>query len=31
VENARVALTHTMGGLKGMEAKAVTINILRAE
>lgn len=31
VENARVALTHTMGGLKGMDAKAVTINILRAE
>jgi acetyl-CoA acetyltransferase len=31
VENARTALTHTMGGLKGMEAKAVTVNILKTE
>jgi acetyl-CoA acetyltransferase len=28
VEDAKVALTHTMGGLKGPDCKAVTINIL---
>lgn len=31
VQNAKVGLTHTMGGLKATEAKAVTINILRSE
>lgn len=31
VKNARVALTHTMGGMKEGDAKAVAINILRAE
>lgn len=31
VENARIALTHTMGGLKGPDAKAVAVNILRAD
>lgn len=31
VKNARVALTHTMGGLKGPDAKAVTVNILTKE
>jgi len=30
VENARVALTHTMGGLKVPDAKAVTVSILQA-
>jgi acetyl-CoA acetyltransferase len=30
VENARFALTHTLGGLKGPDAKAVTVNILQA-
>jgi acetyl-CoA acetyltransferase len=31
VENAKVALTHTMGGVKGPEAKAVSVNILVKE
>jgi len=31
VENARVAMTHTMGGVKEGDCKAVTINILKRE
>jgi acetyl-CoA acetyltransferase len=31
VENAKVAMTHTMGGIKEGDCKAVTINILRRD
>jgi len=31
VENARIAMTHTMGGVKEGDCKAVTINILKRE
>jgi len=31
VENARVAMTHTMGGVKEGDCKAVTINILKRD
>jgi acetyl-CoA acetyltransferase len=31
VENARIAMTHTMGGIKEGDCKAVTINILKKD